>query len=130
MGLEAAASEEAGAAASAEEVADSVSEAYQLGQEAEQSVAESVNMAKNTSRIPSWTGNANYRIPDFWNQFDKLLEVKNVAYQYLSSQILDMAYFCVSNGTVLYLAVRPDTVLSPQVLEAVQEGFIILQNIP
>ena len=98
--------------------------------DAQESVSEALNLTKNTTRIPSWTGKATFRVPDFMDISSKaLLEVKNVAYQYLSSQILDMAYYSAANGTVLYLAIRADTVLSPEVLEAVREGFIVLTNI-
>jgi len=114
----------------AKDVARAMEEISNAGREAEESVSETLNLTKNTTRIPSWTGKATFRVPDFMDISSKaLLEVKNVAYQYLSSQILDMAYYCVANGTALYLAIRPDTVLSPEVLEAVREGFIILTNI-
>jgi len=75
---------------------------------------------KNTERIPSLTGTAKYRTPDKLDHVNGIIgDTKNVAYQALTDQLRDDQYYAIVNGYDFELTVRPDTILSSSVVNAV-----------
>jgi RHS repeat-associated protein len=74
--------------------------ARSLGQAGE----EAAEIVKNTTRIPSLTDTANYRVPDQFIE-DTITEVKNVAYQSLTNQIRDFVLYAQDNGLKFTLIV-------------------------
>lgn len=74
---------------------------------------EASGIVKNTERIPSLTGTANYRIPDQLDHTAKVVgEVKNVNYLGLTSQMQDFTSFAQKANYNLDLYVRPTTKIS------------------
>ena len=99
--------------------------AQQLGQAGE----EAAQIVKNTQRIPSLTGTANYRVPDVLN--DTMIgEVKNVQSLSYTSQLQDYAAYAQQNSLQFHLWVRPSTELSGPLQDAISNGQIILHYIP
>jgi RHS repeat-associated protein len=113
----------------AEKLFKALKRARDIGKSAEEAIEDAFDLDRNTERIASFTRKVVYRIPDFLEE-DFLIEVKNVAYQYLSSQIRDLAYYAAANGLVFYLAVNESTELSQALQELVDEGIIKLLEIP
>jgi hypothetical protein len=96
-----------------------------LGQTGE-SVA---GIVKNTTRIPSLTGTAAYRIPDQLIRSQSLLsEVKNVAYQPYTSQIKDYLLYAQQQGLKFELIVRQNTEFSKPLQVLVGAGKIVPQR--
>ena len=86
------------------------------------------DIVKNSYRIPSVSGRALFRIPDELSWTTRsLVEVKNVAYQHLSSQLRDFLHFSIENRLTMTLRVRPSTVLSLDLKQAVADGWITLE---
>jgi len=73
--------------------------------------------------------NGRNRIPDGLNG-TTLTEVKNVANMSYTRQLRDFADYAGQNGLVYELYVRPTTKLSGPLLEAIENGTIILKHIP
>lgn len=79
-------------------------------------------IVKNTTRIPSASGKAAYRIPDELNS-SVLGEVKNVKSLGWSSQISDFYNYATARGQ-FRLYVRPDTVFRGQLAKLYEyDGF-------
>ena len=113
----------------AEKLFKALKRARDIGKSAEEAIDDAFDLDRNTQRISSFTRKAVYRIPDFLED-DFLIEVKNVAYQYLSSQIRDLAYYAAANGLIFYLAVNESTELSQSLQALVDEGIVKLLEIP
>ncbi len=80
-------------------------------------------IVKNTTRIPSASGKAAYRIPDELNS-SVLGEVKNVKSLGWSSQISDFYNYATARGLESRLYVRPDTVFRGQLAKLYEyDGF-------
>ncbi len=83
-------------------------------------------IVKNTTRIPSLTGTAAYRIPDQLIQSENLLsEVKNVAYQSYTSQIKDSLLYAQQQGLRFELIVRQNTQFSKPLEKLINAEKII-----
>jgi RHS repeat-associated protein len=89
---------------------------------------EAAGIIKNTTRIESMSGTAKYRIPDELTA-TSLTEVKNVARQGMTSQIVDFLAYSENTGRNFTLVVRPSTVLSSAVQDAVKAGRITLETL-
>lgn len=96
-----------------------------LGREGEAAAG----IIKNTKRIPSKSGSAEYRIPDELGN-GIIGEVKNVKYQELSSQLLDdLAYAESQQPPLLFkLYVRRETELSKPLQELERQGRIKIER--
>lgn len=113
----------------AKDIVRAIKEISDIGKSGEEAIEDALEIEKNTQRIESITGKVKFRIPDFLED-DFLIEVKNVAYQYLSSQIRDLAYYAAANGLTFYLAIRDSTELSGPLQDLVDQGIIKLIGIP
>jgi hypothetical protein len=88
---------------------------------------QAAGIVRNTSRIPSLTGTASYRVPDVLNRSGRLIgEVKNVGSLSYTSQLRDFSAFARSSGFTFELTVRGSTQLSGPLQQAVSAGDIIL----
>lgn len=81
------------------------------------------------TRIPSFTGTANYRIPEKLTPTE-LFEVKNVAKQGYTSQIQDFNLYSQATGRQFTLFTRSNTELSKPLKAQIQKGFIKHSTIP
>jgi RHS repeat-associated protein len=87
-------------------------------------------IVKNTRRIPSQSGKANYRIPDELNS-SVIGEVKNVKRLSYSSQLRDSAAYAKQKGLTFNLYVRGSTKLSGPLQRAVNNRAInLVRNLP
>jgi hypothetical protein len=59
-----------------------------------------------------------------------LTEVKNVKYQHFSVQLQDFLHYARMTERQMTLKVRPDTMLSKDVMRAIETGWIKLEFIP
>lgn len=84
---------------------------------------------KNTTRIPSASGKAAYRIPDELNS-SVLGEVKNVKSFGWSGQISDFYSYASARGLEFRLYVRPDTVFRGQLAELYRSGGFTRVDVP
>nr|WP_255724382.1 putative toxin [Terrimonas ginsenosidimutans] len=84
---------------------------------------------QNTTRIPSASGKAAYRVPDGLTT-TTLSEVKNVAKQSYTSQLQDYVQYAQQNGLKFDLYVRPTTQLSQPLMDQVNKGNIFLNFLP
>ena len=76
---------------------------------------------KNTERIPSLNGTANYRIPDELNKISLTIgEVKNVKYLSLTRQLKDFISYAKETGSTLTLRVNESTRLSKSLKKALK----------
>jgi len=103
--------------------------ARELGRVGEQAAG----IIKNTERIPSLTGTANYRIPDVLDRARApgiIGDVKNVAQLSYSKQLRDFSAFAQQNGLRFELTVRRNTRLSAPLQQAVSRGEIVLKYLP
>jgi RHS repeat-associated protein len=83
---------------------------------------------QNSTRIPSITQTATYRIPDGLNESLGLLqEVKNASYQALTKQLIDFLLYAQQNGYIFELYVRSNTALSQPLQGLVNTGAIVLK---
>ena len=89
-------------------------------------------IAKNTTRIPSLTSTANYRIPDVLSREARLIgEVKNVANLSYTRQLRDFSTYAQQQGFRFELTVRQGTQLSCPLQQAVNAGDIsLLRTLP
>lgn len=99
--------------------------AQRLGREGELAA----DIAKNTQRIDSLSGRRAYRIPDELTE-TTLTEVKNVKYLYFSTQLQDSLHYSIMTNRQMILKVRPDTILSQPLLDAIDAGWIRLEYLP
>lgn len=86
-------------------------------------------LAKNTTRIPSLTGTANYRIPDGLTN-TTLSEVKNESSLSYTSQLRDFAAYSQQQGLNFELYTRSTTQLTGPLQEAIEMGDILLRYLP
>jgi|GEM_PF-2920414 len=86
-------------------------------------------IVKNTTRIPSASGKAAYRIPDELGS-SVLGEVKNVKSLGWSSQISDMYSYAAARGREFTLYVRPSTVFRGQLAELFKYGGFTRVDVP
>lgn len=84
-------------------------------------------IVKNTSRIPSASGKAAYRIPDELNS-SGIGEVKNVARQGRTSQIDDFATYGKGEGLRFTLYVRQSTKISGPLQAQIETGEVLLDR--
>jgi len=73
------------------------------------------------ARIPSLTNTAKYRVPDVLSG-THLVEVKNVRYQAVTSQLRDFLAFCRQTNRRLVLCLRDDARLSSKAHDLVLRG--------
>jgi len=99
--------------------------ARRLGREGEAAA----EIVKNTRRIKSLSGTKAYRIPDELTE-TTLTEVKNVKYQYFSTQLQDSLHYSIETGRQMTLKVRDSTGLSQPLLDAIDAGWITLEFLP
>ena len=88
-------------------------------------------ITKNSKTIPSYSGKKKHRVPDGMSDDErKISEVKNVNYQYLSSQLKDdLAHVNRDDGEgVVILIVDNRTKLSKELQEEIDKGKIILER--
>ena len=86
-------------------------------------------LEQNTTRIPSLSGTANYRVPDGLTN-TTLSEVKNVKTLSMTNQLNDYMQYSKQNGLGFDLYVRPTTQLSGPLQQQVVNGNINLQLLP
>jgi hypothetical protein len=85
------------------------------------------NIIKNTERIESASGTANYRIPDVLDHDLNIIgEVKNVGSLSYTNQLRDFSSYAQANGYTFQLMVRSTTQLSGPLQQAVNAGDIML----
>lgn len=90
------------------------------GQQLEYYVSSAWDVVKNTSTYVTSYGKV---IPDFIDKVNKqLIEVKNVNYQYLSSQIKGMLEVAESENLDVVLVVREGTKLSAKLVQAIADA--------
>lgn len=86
-------------------------------------LAEKFAKVAEKTRIPSMTNTAKYRVPDVLSD-THLVEVKNVKYQEVSSQLRDFFAYCNETNRRFVLCLRDDARLSDEAHELVQRGEI------
>jgi len=97
---------------------------YEVGQEG----MNSAGISQNTKRIPSASGTKKYRIPDGLTS-TTISEVKNVAKQSLTTQLLDYLDYAVKNKLNFTLYIRPTTELSTPLQQLQQNGYINIETL-
>jgi RHS repeat-associated protein len=105
-----------------DKIVDAITKASKgkLNQRLGQSGENATCPVKNTERIPSLTGTAKYRTPDTLDHVNGIIgDTKNVQYQAMTDQLRDDQYYAIVNGYEFQLTVRPDTILSSSVVNAV-----------
>ena len=118
---------EAGGDAIAADASSLMQKIQDLGKTGERAAC----IKKNTTRIPSLNGTANYRIPDVLNPVQNLIgEVKNVQYLSMTPQLQDFLSYAQQNGYNFQLTVDANTYLSSSVVNAVSSGAITLSRMP
>ena len=121
---------EGGALAQVEGDLSGTTLARQLGQDGERAAG----IVKNTERINSLTGTADYRVPDILDHAAGLVgEVKSVATQAFTRQIQDYLYYALQNNYDFVLVVRQGggTAFTEPLRALVGSGFInILRMLP
>lgn len=101
--------------------------ANRVGQEAEVAVNAAYDIGSKTPFLI----NGRARIADGLNDIAKTIsEVKNVGYQYYSTQLKDYVDYASQAGLQFQLFVRNSTKLSPQLQQAIDQGKILLGKIP
>jgi RHS repeat-associated protein len=104
----------------------STTSAYQKGLAGLQAA----NVTQNAVRIPSLSGTASYRVPDFLAQSGSKItaigEVKNVQYQSLTRQLNDFILYAQSENIPFSLQINGTARLSQQLQGAVDSGQINL----
>jgi hypothetical protein len=90
---------------------------------------EAAGIVRNTSRIPSATRTAAYRIPDGLTA-TTLTEVKNVGNLGLTSQLRDFAAYARERGLQFELVVRKDTELTRPLQEFIRENSVHVRYLP
>ncbi len=97
-------------------------------------IGEDGGIVKDTTRIPSATNTAKYRIPDVLNARAEVIgEGKNVSNREYTSQLKDFMAYAEDKGYSFELYVWPEamggTQLSPQLDALVKAGKIVLKYI-
>lgn len=101
--------------------------ANQLGQAGEAAVRGSNEIGPATAFVV----NGRNRIADGYNEAVRTIsEVKNVAYQYYSTQLKDYVAFAQDQGLQFQLFLRNPNAISPQLRQAVDSGLVKLGVIP
>jgi RHS repeat-associated protein len=106
---------------------------HELGNEGEHAVAQILGLPKNTKRIDSLSGTANYRIPDFLDEKNLriIADSKNVKKLEPSDQLLDFALYAQKHGLAYRIYVRENTVISPAMREfATNNGIRVFRSLP
>jgi hypothetical protein len=99
-----------------------------IGNAAETIVGNILNLAKNGRSITN-TISGTDRIPDFWNNTEKIIaEVKNVSEQSFTAQLQDMAMWAYNNGFTFQLWVDKNTKISDELQQAINNGWIQLER--
>jgi hypothetical protein len=101
--------------------------AVRLGQAGEAAVRATYDIGPAAKTLINVAGRT--RIPDGLKP-GVLSEVKNVAYQGLTSQLRDFMNYAATNRLRMDLYVRPTTVLSGPLQDAIRSGLINLRFIP
>jgi hypothetical protein len=89
---------------------------------------EASGVEPNTSRIPSLSNTAYYRVPDGLNE-TTISEVKNVAYQAYTNQIKDYLLYSKDKRLTFELWTRPDTILSRPLQNLIDKSEIVQKYI-
>jgi Restriction endonuclease fold toxin 7 len=109
--------------------ADAASGATTYAQQAGQAGEAAAGIVKNSTRIPSLSNTAAYRVPDVLDRTAGVIgEVKNTAYQSYTAQLRDLVRFAKDPDqglSPLLLWTRPDTELSDPLQDAIDRGDII-----
>lgn len=84
---------------------------------------QAAGIVKNTQRIPSLSGTANYRIPDELTA-TAIGEVKNVAHLSYTAQLKDFNLYAQQNGMAFNLYVRESTTFSSALRDEIAAGHI------
>lgn len=88
-------------------------------------------IVKNTSRIPSITNTAKYRIPDqLLRDLRVLTEVKNVKNLSLSRQLVDFLVYSQKYNFRFEIFTRSNTKISKPLQELIDKGLIIHRTLP
>jgi len=94
-----------------------------------QSGVKKAGVVKNTERIPSASGKANYRVPDVLNhKLEVIGEVKNVKYQPYTAQLKDYVSYAKQNNYRFELYIKQGAQLSKPLQKAVNAGDVILKH--
>jgi hypothetical protein len=103
--------------------------AQMIGNAGEKIVGNILNLAKNTAAIRNTISGIS-RIPDFWNEEEKVIaEVKNVSELSFTQQLQDMAMWAYNNpGYTFQLWVNQNTKLSDELQQAIKNGWIQLER--
>jgi hypothetical protein len=103
--------------------------ATELAQKLGKAGEDAAEIVKNTTRIDSLSGKAAFRTPDELT-LTTLTEVKNVHYQDFSTQLQDSLHYAIMTSRQMILKVRPDTILSTTLQDAIKSGWIKLEFLP
>ncbi|MEL6340578.1 MAG: putative toxin, partial [Myxococcota bacterium] len=102
----------------------------QLAQQLGRAGESAAGIVKNTSRIPSLSGTASFRVPDVLDFAAGVVgEVKNVSQLSYTQQLRDFAAFAKDQGLRFELTVRQGTRLSKPLQRAVDAGDITLRRL-
>jgi len=92
---------------------------------------QAAGITQNTTRIPSLTGTAAYRVPDGLNHTTRVIsEVKNVSSLSYTEQLRDFVLWAQANNYTFELWVRSTTTLSGPLQQAISSGHIVLRFLP
>ena len=91
---------------------------------------DAAGISKNTERIPSLTGTADFRVPDALSHEEGIIgEVKNVERLSFTAQLKDYVAYAQQNGYEFQLTIRSDTYLSTSLRNAVADGTVVLKKL-
>ncbi|MFT3684294.1 MAG: RHS repeat-associated core domain-containing protein [Phycisphaerales bacterium] len=86
---------------------------------------------KNTIKIGAPSGRANYRIPDRLNRAGRIAgEIKDVRYQYWSSQLDDILAYAKARGYKFEIWLRKGAEISEELAKKIRERQVIRRVIP
>jgi len=99
-------------------------EPVEMGREGERRAG----IGGSTERIPSFTGTAEYRVPDHITELT-IEEVKNVLKLSRTAQLRDFLQYAQRTNRTFVLWIRPTTRLSGPLLKWVREEVILIKHI-